>query len=126
MTDTVVENLEITQGSSFEALGLSEPVLKAIGELGYEEPTPIQARTITRLLEGADVIAQAQTGTGKTAAFALPMLERIDPLIRTPQALILAPTRELAVQVAAAIQAYSKYLRVSVLARTETSPSSMK
>jgi ATP-dependent RNA helicase DeaD len=107
---------ETEQIPSFEALGLSEPILKAIGELGYEEPTPIQARTIARLLEGADVIAQAQTGTGKTAAFALPMLERIDALVRTPQALVLAPTRELAVQVAAAIQAYSKYLRVSVLA----------
>jgi len=100
---------------SFAELGLSEPTLKAVTELGYEEPTPIQAQTIQLMLEGVDVIAQAQTGTGKTAAFALPIIEKLDPKIRATQALVLTPTRELAVQVAEAFQSYSKYLRVSVL-----------
>jgi ATP-dependent RNA helicase DeaD len=100
---------------SFEELGLSEPTLKAISELGYEEPTSIQARTITRVLEGADVIAQAQTGTGKTAAFALPIIEKLDPDMRLPQALILTPTRELAMQVAEAFHSYGKYHQVKVL-----------
>lgn len=100
---------------SFAELGLSEPTLKAVTELGYEEPTPIQAQTIQLMLEGVDVIAQAQTGTGKTAAFALPIIEKLDPKIRATQALVLTPTRELAVQVAEAFQSYSKYHRVSVL-----------
>lgn len=99
----------------FEDLGLSESSLKAIAELGYEEPTPIQARTITRLLEGVDVIAQAQTGTGKTAAFALPIIQKLEPQARTPQALVLTPTRELAVQVAEAFHAYGKFQRISIL-----------
>jgi ATP-dependent RNA helicase DeaD len=100
---------------SFEELGLSEPSLKAITELGYEEPTSIQARTISRMLEGADVIAQAQTGTGKTAAFALPIIERLDAELRTPQALILTPTRELAMQVADAFHSYGKFHHVLIL-----------
>lgn len=99
----------------FEELGLSEPTLKAITDLGYEEPTSIQARTISRMLEGADVIAQAQTGTGKTAAFALPIIEKLKPDMRAPQALVLTPTRELAVQVAEAFHSYGKYHRVSIL-----------
>ncbi len=101
--------------STFEELGLSEATLKALGELGYEEPTPIQDRTIRVLLEGADVIAQAQTGTGKTAAFALPIIEKIETTSRTPQALVLTPTRELAMQVAEAFHSYSKHHRISVL-----------
>jgi ATP-dependent RNA helicase DeaD len=100
---------------TFEELGLSEPTLKAITELGYEEPTSIQARTISRMLEGADLIAQAQTGTGKTAAFALPIIEKLEANVRTPQALILTPTRELAMQVAEAFHSYGKYHRVMVL-----------
>jgi ATP-dependent RNA helicase DeaD len=100
----------------FAALGLSEPTLRALGELGYEEPTPIQQQTITRMLAGVDVIAQAQTGTGKTAAFALPIIEQVDSAIHAPQAIVLAPTRELAVQVAEAFHSYGKYHRVSVLA----------
>jgi ATP-dependent RNA helicase DeaD len=99
----------------FEDLGLSEPTLRAIAELGYEEPTPIQARTINRMREGVDVIAQAQTGTGKTAAFALPIIEKLDSGVRTPQALVLTPTRELAVQVAEAFHSYGKYQRISIL-----------
>jgi ATP-dependent RNA helicase DeaD len=100
---------------SFIELGLSDPILDAIGELGYEEPTPIQAQTIRTLLDGEDVIAQAQTGTGKTAAFALPILERLDPDQRAPQALVLTPTRELAMQVAEAFTSYSKRRRASIL-----------
>src|SRR5919205_1954887 len=95
---------------TFQDLGLSEPLLRAITELGYEEPTAIQARTIQRVAEGADVIAQAQTGTGKTAAFALPIIQKLDPALRLPQALVLTPTRELAVQVAEATHAYGKYV----------------
>jgi ATP-dependent RNA helicase DeaD len=100
---------------SFEELGLSPPTLQAISELGYEEPTSIQAGTIRRMLEGIDVIAQAQTGTGKTAAFALPIIERLDPVLRTPQALVMTPTRELAVQVAEAFHSYGKYHHVTIL-----------
>jgi ATP-dependent RNA helicase DeaD len=98
-----------TPTTSFTDLGLSEPTLRAIGELGYEEPTPIQSRTIALLLQGADAIAQAQTGTGKTAAFALPIIERLDPALRAPQALVMTPTRELAVQVAEAFHSYGKF-----------------
>ncbi len=102
--------------SSFSELGLSETTLKAISELGYEEPTPVQEQTIRLMLEGSDVIAQAQTGTGKTAAFALPIIQNLDPSIHTPQALILTPTRELAIQVAEAFQSYSKHQGISILA----------
>ena len=110
-----ITEVEPTKTSSFSDLGLGESILRAIGELGYEEPTPIQARTITKLLEGVDVIAQAQTGTGKTAAFSLPIIEKLDASIKTPQALILTPTRELAVQVAEALHSYSKYSGATVL-----------
>ena len=100
---------------TFAELDLHEATFKAISELGYEEPTPIQAATIPLMLEGRDVIAQAQTGTGKTAAFALPIIQKLDEHGRTPQALVLTPTRELAMQVAEAIHSYSKYQRVAVL-----------
>ena len=101
---------------SFEELGLNEDLLKAIRELGYEQPTPIQEQTIEVLLSGRDVIAQAQTGTGKTAAFALPILQRLDMANRSPQALIMAPTRELAVQVAEMVHALGRFNRAHVLA----------
>ncbi|CAA9361323.1 MAG: DEAD-box ATP-dependent RNA helicase DeaD (CshA), partial [uncultured Chloroflexia bacterium] len=101
--------------TDFQELGLHEPLLKAITELGYEEPTPIQAQTIQQVLAGVDVIAQAQTGTGKTAAFALPIIQKIGAAPRQPQALVLTPTRELAVQVAEAFHSYAKYAPVSVL-----------
>src|SRR5690606_7849322 len=84
----------------FTDLGLPEPLLRALADVGYESPSPIQAATIPPLLAGRDVLGQAQTGTGKTAAFALPVLARIDPAESRPQALVLAPTRELAIQVA--------------------------
>ncbi len=102
--------------SAFSALGLSEPLCRALSALEFAEPTPIQARTIPRLLAGADLIAQAQTGTGKTAAFALPILERLDPALREPQALVLCPTRELAVQVAAAFSDFARFTKAQVLA----------
>ena len=91
----------------FAQLGLSEPVMQAVAAVGYETPSPIQAATIPAMLEGRDVLGQAQTGTGKTAAFALPVLSNIDLQQSKPQALVLAPTRELAIQVAEAFQTYS-------------------
>ena len=94
----------------FRDLALSEPLLRVLDEVGYESPTPIQAQTIPYLLEGRDVLGQAQTGTGKTAAFALPALHRTDLSHAVPQTLVLAPTRELAIQVAEAFQSYSKHL----------------
>jgi ATP-dependent RNA helicase DeaD len=102
------QSLPIVQ--SFQDLALSEPILRALNDVGYETPTPIQARTIPPLIEGRDIIGQAQTGTGKTAAFALPVLSNIDTSNNRPQALVLAPTRELALQVAEAFQGYGKHL----------------
>src|SRR5580698_2690873 len=96
---------------SFRDLGLSEAVLRALTDVGYESPSPIQAATIPVLLGGADLLGQAQTGTGKTAAFALPLLSRLDLTQREPQALVLVPTRELAIQVAEAFQKYAAHLR---------------
>ena len=91
----------------FADLGLSAHVMAAVNEVGYESPSPIQAATIPALLQGRDVLGQAQTGTGKTAAFALPILSDIDTGKTKPQALVLAPTRELAIQVAEAFQRYA-------------------
>ncbi|HEU5326663.1 MAG: DEAD/DEAH box helicase [Thermomicrobiales bacterium] len=99
---------------SFSELGLSPEVLRGLADLGYEEPTPIQEQTISLLLGGADVIAQAQTGSGKTAAFGIPMIEKVDPLDRRPQGLVLCPTRELAIQVADAIHAMGKHRMITV------------
>ena len=102
--------------STFEQLGLRKELVDTLVQLGYEAPTPIQERTIPVLLGGSDLIGQAQTGTGKTAAFALPILQKVDTAVRKPQALVLTPTRELAMQVADAIHTYSKLLdAVSVL-----------
>ena len=95
----------------FADLGLSEPVMRAVADVGYETPSPIQAATIPALLEGRDVLGTAQTGTGKTAAFALPLLSRLDLSRSAPQVLVLAPTRELAIQVAEAFQTYSAHLQ---------------
>ncbi|ANG63518.1 RNA helicase [Marinobacterium aestuarii] len=95
---------------SFTSLGLSEPVLKALTDVGYETPSPIQAASIPFLLAGRDLLGMAQTGTGKTAAFALPLLSRLDTTRREPQMLVLAPTRELAIQVAEACQTYAKHI----------------
>jgi ATP-dependent RNA helicase DeaD len=98
---------ETTPSVSFSDLNLPEPLLKALASVGYENPSPIQAETIPHLLAGRDVLGQAQTGTGKTAAFALPMLASIDLNNRATQVLVLAPTRELAIQVAEAFQKYA-------------------
>lgn len=96
---------------SFSELGLLAPLLQTLDALGYETPTAIQALTIPPLLEGKDVLGQAQTGTGKTAAFALPILARLDKSQKTPQVLVLTPTRELAIQVAEAFQTYASNLK---------------
>jgi ATP-dependent RNA helicase DeaD len=105
MTDTAAPAT-----TNFSGLGLPDALLKALADVGYESPSPIQAATIPPLLHGRDVLGQAQTGTGKTAAFALPILARLDPARKAPQALVLAPTRELAIQVAEAFQSYAAHL----------------
>jgi len=96
--------------ADFAALGLPAPLLAALNEVGYESPSPIQAQAIPLLLAGRDLLGQAQTGTGKTAAFALPLLARIESTANYPQLLVLAPTRELALQVAEAMQTYARFL----------------
>ncbi len=103
--DTAREELTFTD------LGLGDAVLKALKDVGYETPSAIQAATIPPLLAGRDVLGTAQTGTGKTAAFALPILDRLDLAQKTPQALVLAPTRELALQVCEAFEKYAAHLR---------------
>ncbi|AZZ90605.1 DEAD/DEAH box helicase [Hahella sp. KA22] len=94
----------------FASLGLSDSLLSALKDVGYEQPSPIQEQSIPLLLQGESILGVAQTGTGKTAAFALPLLERLDPKIQSPQIIVLAPTRELAIQVAEAFKSYSRYL----------------
>lgn len=96
---------------NFAQLGLNEQLLKALIEVGYETPSPIQAKSIPELLAGRDILGQAQTGTGKTAAFALPILNNLDLKQKSPQVLVLAPTRELAIQVAEAFQSYAHHLK---------------
>jgi len=100
---------------AFSELGLSEPLTRAITEMGFESPTPIQAKAIPVLLQGGDLIGQAQTGTGKTAAFALPLIEKLDVSQNVTQALVLAPTRELAVQVAGGIYDLAKHTGLRVV-----------
>src|SRR5688572_31363550 len=107
-----------SEPQGFAALGLDENLVTTLAELGYEEPTPIQREAIPALLSGRDLLGQAATGTGKTAAFALPMLQvavqgRSAP--HQPQALVLVPTRELAMQVAEAVHRYGKQREASVL-----------
>ena len=97
--------------TSFETLGIRAEILRALGELGFEKPTPVQEKTIPHLLAGdGDMVALAQTGTGKTAAFGIPLLERLEPQQRQVQALVLAPTRELCVQIAKDLKHFSSYL----------------
>lgn len=102
---------DVNDQPDFLSLGLSAPVLKALKDVGYESPSPIQAACIPYLLAGHDLLGQAQTGTGKTAAFALPVLSNIDLSVKDPQVLVLAPTRELAIQVAEAFQTYARYIK---------------
>ena len=101
-TDTII---------SFDQLGLQQSILKVLDEVGYETPSAIQAQTIPLMLEGRDVVGQAQTGTGKTAAFALPIISRLDLKKKDPQVLVLAPTRELAIQVSEAFQKYAHHMK---------------
>jgi ATP-dependent RNA helicase RhlE len=116
MTDT-------TDNTTFESLGLAPEILKALSEFGYTKPTPIQAQAIPVALAGGDLMAGAQTGTGKTAAFALPLLQKILPLAsssaspaRHPiRALVLTPTRELAIQVEESIKVYAKHTNLRSL-----------
>ena len=106
-TESVVA---VTAPLGFKDLALSAPVLQALEDVGYESPSPIQAETIPHLLAGRDLVGQAQTGTGKTAAFALPILSQLNPGTTGVQTLVLAPTRELAIQVAEAFQKYAKHM----------------
>ena len=103
----------LTEGEAlqnFAVLGLDAALCRAVREMGFDAPSPIQEQAIPPVLEGKDLIGQAQTGTGKTAAFGLPILQRIDPKKRCPQAMILCPTRELASQVSDELHRYAKYL----------------
>jgi ATP-dependent RNA helicase DeaD len=102
--------------TSFADLGLSQPTLQALRDVGYEAPSPIQEQAIPALLEGRDVIGQAQTGTGKTAAFGLPIMEHVDAGESTVQALVLTPTRELCIQVTQALRTYGAHTGVDVVA----------
>src|ERR687884_1427839 len=102
--------------TTFADLGLSEPLLAALRDVGYEAPSPIQEQAIPMLLEGRDVIGQAQTGTGKTAAFGLPMIQSVDPEDPEVQALVLTPTRELCIQVTQALRTYGAHKRIDPVA----------
>jgi len=102
--------------TTFADLGLSEDILAALKDVGYESPSPIQEQAIPVLLEGRDVIGQAQTGTGKTAAFGLPMLQFADPSEEDVQALVLTPTRELCIQVTQALRAYGAHKAINPVA----------
>lgn len=105
------DSKQVASSIPFSELGLSRVILKSVKEAGYETPSPIQAETIPHLLKGRDLIGQAQTGTGKTAAFALPLLSQLDMSQKDPQIIVLAPTRELAIQVAEAMQSYARHLK---------------
>src|SRR3954452_13551685 len=100
----------------FHDLGLSPPIQQALDELGFQDPTPIQEQAIPELLSGHDVIGQAQTGTGKTAAFGLPLLQYLDPENDEVQAIVLTPTRELCIQVTQALRAYAEHLPIEIVA----------
>ncbi len=110
--DTVVAE---PAGPTFEALGLSPALLQSLKDVGFEEPTPIQVETVPLLLGGSDLIGQAQTGSGKTAAFGLPIIDSIDSRVKAVQALVLAPTRELAIQVAEALHKLGRHKEVETL-----------
>lgn len=106
-----VSKVSNEQESDFHQFGLDSRIVDAVVESGYATATPIQSKTIPALLEGRDVLGQAQTGTGKTAAFALPLIHRLDPSLRQPQVLVLAPTRELAIQVSEAFEKYGSSIK---------------
>ena len=111
--------------SLFETMGLKAEILGAIQELGFENPTPVQEQTIPFLLESdQDMVALAQTGTGKTAAFGLPIVQQFDSSVKAPQALILSPTRELALQIAKDLETFSKTLTERKLPHYMAAPTS--
>ena len=111
MNEQELPNAEpISDGPNFEEFGLLPEILRAVASMGYETPSPIQLRSIPPLLEGCDLLGVAQTGTGKTAAFALPLLSRLDPNLKAVQMLCLAPTRELAIQVADAMEGFAEHI----------------
>ncbi|KGI69351.1 DEAD/DEAH box helicase [Mycolicibacterium rufum] len=114
-SDTAPDSVDLPGDTTFADLQIHPAVLQAVNDVGYESPSPIQAATIPAMLAGSDVVGLAQTGTGKTAAFAIPILSKIDTSSRTTQALVLAPTRELALQVAEAFSRYGAHLNVNVL-----------
>lgn len=114
-SDTAPDTVDLPGDTTFADLQIHPSVLQAVKDVGYESPSPIQAATIPAMLAGSDVVGLAQTGTGKTAAFAIPILSKIDTSSRTTQALVLAPTRELALQVAEAFSRYGAHLNVNVL-----------
>lgn len=107
MTGETAKDNAVADTNPFEEMGLSPEVLRAIVNTGYESPSPIQVETVPFILEGRDLIGQAETGSGKTAAFAWPILSKIDPKLAKPQVLVLAPTRELAIQVTSAFEKYA-------------------
>src|SRR5579871_5870395 len=102
--------------TTFSELGFSEPILEALHDVGYSEPSPIQEQAIPSILQGLDVIGQPQTGSGKTAAFGLPLLNYVDPSDQEVQALVLTPTRELCIQVTQALRAYGRRKGIDVVA----------
>lgn len=104
-----------TLATRFEELNIEPAILKAIYDIGFEEPSPIQEKCIPEVMKGVDLIGQAQTGTGKTAAFGIPIMQRVDPRIKKVQSIILAPTRELAIQVSGEMRRIGKYKRINVL-----------
>src|SRR5919197_2130078 len=108
--------------TAFADLGLSETTLHALQDVGYEQPSPIQEQAIPVLLDGRDMIGQAQTGSGKTAAFGLPMIEHVDPDEHDVQALVLTPTRELCIQVTQALRAYARRKGVDLVAVVGRAP----
>ncbi|MDX1813080.1 MAG: DEAD/DEAH box helicase, partial [Gammaproteobacteria bacterium] len=99
------------QAEGFSGLALAQPILSALESVGYKTPSPIQSQTIPHLLKGKDVLGMAQTGTGKTAAFALPLLSSINLAEKAPQVMVLAPTRELAIQVAESFKRYAAFMK---------------
>ena len=117
ITGTVIEAID-----SFDAMGLSEPLLRGIYAYGFEKPSAIQQRAIKPLMSGQDTIAQAQSGTGKTAAFGIGVLQTVDIEDRRTQALILAPTRELALQIQKVVVALGDYLKISCAPALPTEP----
>src|SRR5262245_61637969 len=111
-----METLESLPVADFSELDLSPQVIRSVKDMGFEAPTPVQAHAIPFLLRGKDVVAQALTGTGKTAAYGIPMVELMEPRQNRPQAIVLTPTRELALQVSEQLSLLGKQRRLSFLA----------